>query len=192
LEAHGGYLCRVESLDADIVRMASGALPADGGDPANASLQVSVIVRRKVVRLAYDTPLTYGRAGARWYEHRHELARVLSAALTVTVYAYVFDPEELEQVVAYGSGARVGGDRLRYEEVDVTLGGAGELDDAAFEKMKARWPLGHLAYVFGVTRQELMRLPRSRSALVSLDGSRAGEDELQTLLVTPRGQPAGT
>ena len=47
------------------------------------------------------------------------LARLLSRAANATVHAYVFDPEEREQVIAYGNGHRVGGDKVVYEDVEL-------------------------------------------------------------------------
>lgn len=173
MEAHGGYLCRLESLDGlGLMRLASRALAIEGHDPSSASLQVSVIPRRKVVRLAYDAPFTYGRRGAGWYEHHHALAELISAEMRVTVHAYVLLPELLEEVVGYGNGRKVGGERLIYDEVESD---SGPMDDASFAKLQSRWPLGHLAYVFGVTRDELLALPRTPSALLPLDGSEAPE-----------------
>jgi len=173
LEAHGGYLVRLERFDSvDLVGLARDALLADGQDPANASLQISVIPRRKVVRLAYDAPHTYGRAGAQWYGDHHALAMMLSATSGLTVHAYVLHPD-YEEVVGYGNGRRVGGELLRYEDAD--LGEDEDLDDAGFEKLKSRWPLGHLAYVFGVTRNELLSMPRTPSGLLSLDGSQSAD-----------------
>lgn len=171
MEAHGGYLVRMERFDVvDLVSLAREALRVDGGDPSDASLQISVISRRKVVRLAYDTPLTYGRAGAAWYARHHALARVLSRCGQLTVHAYTVDDDH-EQVTAYGSGRKVGGERLDYADLDFPA----ELSDDGFDRLKERWPLGHLAYVFGVTRKELLAMPRLPSALVSLDGTDSAE-----------------
>ncbi len=173
MEAHGGYLVRLERFDSvDLVRLAREALVADGQDPANASLQISVIPRRKIVRLAYDAPFTYGRAGAQWYSDHHALAMLLSATAKLTVQAYVLD-DDFEEVVAYGNGRRVGGELLRYESAD--LGEDDDMTDADFEKVKSRWPLGHLAYVFGVSREELLTMPRTPSGLLSLDGSQSAD-----------------
>lgn len=163
----------MEALEcADLASLARQALQLDGcEDPEDVGLQISVIPRRKIVRFAYDGPFTYGRKGARWYEHHHTLARLLSIALSTTIHAYVFDPEELELVSGYGNGRKVGGERLAYEEAEWPEGEEADLDDAAFEKMKDRWPLGHLAYVFGVSRAELLKLPRAQSLLLKLDGT---------------------
>lgn len=158
--------------------IAREALRMEGENPANASLQISVISRRKVVRLAYDAPHTYGRAGAQWYSGHHALAMLLSAEARLTVHAYVLDPD-FEEVVGYGNGRKVGGELLRYEDAD--LGEDDDLTDADFEKLKSRWPLGHLAYVFGVTRNELLAMPRNPSALLPLDGT-ISADSLSHLL----------
>jgi len=164
-EAHGGYLCRLESLPGEaLVRIAREALASDGEPSDGAGLLVSVV--KKVVRLAYDGPHTYGRRGAHWYATHHALAAGLSTALGVTVHAYVFDPEELEQVVSYGGGHRVGGETLCYEDVEVD---EDELSDEAFDKLGERWPMGRLARLLGLARNELLRLPRAQSVLLPLD-----------------------
>lgn len=173
MEAHGGYLLRLERFDSvDLVGAARDALIADGQDPANASLQISVIARRKVIRLAYDAPHTYGRTGAQWYGDHHALAMILSATAKLTVHAYVLD-HDFEEVVSYGNGRKVGGELLRYEDAD--LGEDDDMTDADFDKIKSRWPLGHLAYVFGVTRDELLAMPRTPSGLLALDGSQSAD-----------------
>jgi len=164
-EAHGGYLCRLESLEGgDLPRLARDALEADGEPSEGAGLLVSVV--KKVVRFAYDAPHTYGRRGAQWYGQHHALAERLSTAFGVTVHAYVFDPDELEQVVTYGDGHRVGGETLRYEEAEVEDDAS---SDEAFEKLRERWPMGHLGRLLGLARSELLRLPYARSVLIPLD-----------------------
>jgi hypothetical protein len=84
----------------------------------------------------------------------------------VTVHAYAFDPEELEQVVTYGAGRRVGGETLRYDEAEIE---DDALSEEAFEKVRARWPIGHLGRLLGLERAELLRLPYARSVLIPLD-----------------------
>jgi hypothetical protein len=170
LESHGGYLCRLESLDpALLVKLARRALPLDGiEDVSEASLLVSAIPRRKIVRLAFDAVFTYGRRGARWYETHHALASLASRELGTVVHAYVFDVDEMEQAISYGNGTRVGGEQLFVEDFEPP--DDEELDDDhAFEKLKDRWPLGHLAHVYGVSRDELIRMPRqAQGALLDL------------------------
>jgi hypothetical protein len=145
-------------------------------------LQVSVNSRRKVVRLAYVGPFTAGRQGAHWYGAHHALPRLLSRAANVTVHAYVHDPDEVEEVIAYGNGRRVGGERVVYEDVELP-GRPEDVDEAAFARMQSRWPLGHLAYVFGLTRQELLRLPQAPGRVVTLEGPDSEADaSLQGLL----------
>jgi hypothetical protein len=186
LESHGGYLCRVEALDAPhVVTLARRALCLDGiDDPAEVSLLISALPHRKIVRLAYDAPFTYGRRGAHWYERNHSLARLLSRELGAVVHAYVFDPEEMEQVVSYGQGIRVGGERLYLEDVELTEEEAE--DDLAFERLKERWPLGHLAHVYGVGREELLRMPRcAEGALLDLTCP-SEEDVARLALLLPR------
>jgi hypothetical protein len=164
-EAHGGYLCRLDGLDgAALPALARQALTTDGQSPEGAGLLVSV--HKQVVRFAYDGPHTYGRRGARWYGRHHALAALLSKAYPSPVHVYVHDPDEVEQVITYGAGRRVGGETLRYDEVEVEAEG---LSEAAFEEVRARWPMGRLARLLGLTRAELLRLPFARSVLIRLD-----------------------
>ncbi|MFZ5470422.1 MAG: hypothetical protein ACOZIN_13375 [Myxococcota bacterium] len=172
MEAHGGYLCRWSEVEASqLVRSAREALSHDGEALEDAALLVSVLPQHRLVRLAYDGPFTYGRKGARWYEKRHALARLLSRVTGLTVHAYVFDPDELEQVTTYGDGREVGGERLRYEDAELPDDEGADFSELSFEKLKSKWPLGHLATVLGVTREELLRLPRARTALLELGPS---------------------
>lgn len=185
LEAHGGYFVRLERLaGVDLACLAREALREDGVLTADAGLLVSAAPDGRVLRLAYDAPHTYGRRGACWYGRHHALARALTRALPVTVHAYVFDPEAYEEVATYGGGRRVGGERLEYMDAELPEDGDGELDERAFEQLRARWPLGHLAQVLGLYREELLRLPRARSVLVPLDGRAGAADELAELWPT--------
>src|SRR5262249_34496760 len=164
-QAHGGYLCRLETLDGgELPRLARESLEADGQLSEGAGLLVSVV--KKVFRFAYDAPFTYGRRGAQWYGKHHALASRLSTAFGVTVHAYAFDPDELEQVVTYGAGNRVGGGTLREDEAEIE---DDALSEEAFEKIRARWPIGHLGRLLGLDRTELLRLPYARSVLIPLD-----------------------
>jgi len=167
VEAHGGYLSRLEQFgSSELIRLACRALAEDGQGVDSCSLAISRVPRRSVIRLAFDSPHTYGRRGARWYEEHHALARLLSREFHTTIHAYVLDPEEFEQVVTYASGGKVGGERLDYDEVDPPAG-----TDEEFEELNARWPLGYLARILGVTRDDLVKLPRAPSALLELDGA---------------------
>ena len=58
---------------------------------------------------------------------------------------------------------------------------------ATFERLQSRWPMGHLAYVFGLTRDELLRMPKSMPALLMpLDGTNPdAEAALENLLPAP-------
>ena len=190
VEAHGGYLMRLESFDGlELGLLAREALACEGVED-ECGLLVSADARRKVVRLAYDGAHTYGRRGARWYERHHALARLLSRASGVTVHTYVFDPEEMELVLAHGAGRPVGGERLVYSDVEVPEELDVEGDAAAFERLRARWPLGHLAQVLGLSRAELLRLPRSSSVLLSLDARGSAQREsLQALLPGGAAEP---
>lgn len=160
----------------------------DGLASSLPSLHVTVIRRRKVVRLAFQAPLITGSRGARWYAEHHALPRLLSRAANATVLAYVYDPAECEEVIAYGNGHRVGGDRVSYSDVELT--GEEEQDDAAFTRMRARWPMGHLAYVFGLAREELLGMPRSAASVVlALDAANDegdAEERLEVLLPSPQ------
>ncbi len=181
LESHGGYLCRLDSIDpALLVEVARRALPLDGVDDfSDVSLLVSAIPRRKIVRLAFDAPFTYGRRGAHWYEKHHALARLASRELGTVVHAYVFDADEMEQATSYGNGTCVGGERLYIEDFEPPDDEELE-DDDAFEKLKDRWPLGHLAHVYGVSRAELIRMPRQAQGAL-LDLRRPDPEELSRL-----------
>ncbi|HEY0097095.1 MAG TPA: hypothetical protein VGB96_22395 [Archangium sp.] len=150
--------------------LARQALVEDGA-PADTLLAVSVYRRRKVIRLALDGPHTAGRRGAHWYSEHQALARLLSREAGVVVHSYVYDPQEYEEVLAFGGGQHVGGERLLYDEVELPECLDGEFDDAAFEQMQARWPLGHLAWVFGVERELLLQLHRMPGTRLTLNGS---------------------
>lgn len=166
-----------------MLRQAREALQLDGASGAT-GLQVSVNRRRKVVRLAYVAPFTQGRPGAHWYAAHHALPRLLSRAANTTVHAYVYDPDEGEEVIAYGNGRRVGGERVVYDNVDLPEGRPEDLDEAAFLHMQSRWPMGHLAHVFGLSRQALLKLPVSGPVQVlGLEDSTADvEAVLESLL----------
>ncbi len=125
IDAHGGYLLRAEGVaGVSLQRLGRAALEADGQSPEAAALLVSVDTGRKLVRLAYDGPHTYGPAGAQWYREHQSLAAALSSAFEATVHAYAFDPDRFEAVTAYGAGAPVGGETLVYDERDLDVGGA--------------------------------------------------------------------
>jgi hypothetical protein len=172
LEAHGGYLIRTESLgELKLLELARQALVEDGA-PADTLLTVSVYRRRKVIRLALDGPHSVGRRGSHWYSHHHALARLLSRAAGITVHSYVYDPQEYEEVMAFGGGQHVGGERLLYDEVELPeCLEEGEFDDEAFARMQARWPLGHLAWVYGVEREVLLELHRRSTTRLVLNGA---------------------
>ena len=177
LEAHGGYLIRVESLGGlGLLELARQALVQDGA-PADSLLSVSVYRRRKVIRLALDGSHTAGRLGSHWYSEHHALARLLSQAAGVTVHSYVYDPQEYEEVLTFGGGQHVGGERLLYDEVELPECLDGEFDDEAFTRMQARWPLGHLAWVYGVERDLLLQLHRMPGARLSLASATPAEVE---------------
>lgn len=169
MEAHGGFLCRYEDVDvAWLARLSREALVEEGFRAEDAGLQLSVLPGPNVLRVAYDAPFTYGRPGAHWYRAHTALARRLSSHLKTVVHGYVFDPDELEEVLSFGDGRRVGGQCLRYEDGELPEEEEGLDEDEAFEAAKQSWPLGHLARVFGVKREALLRLPRERMVLIDL------------------------
>lgn len=170
MEAHGGYLSRYEDVDtAWLARLARAALAEDGQSADDVGLLVTVMPGPRVVRFAFDGAHSYGRAGARWYMSHHGFARRLSQHLSSAVHAYVFDPDDLELVVSYGNGRHVGGETLRYEDAELPDAIDDDDDEVSFELMKNKWPLGHLAKVLGVQREELIRLPRKKTALLDLE-----------------------
>src|SRR5262249_36900444 len=177
-----GYLWILEPFEiSTLVGLAREALVEDGCGGGSCSLSISRVPRKKVVRLAYDSPHTYGRRGALWYQQHHALARLLSSRFSTRVHASVLDPEESETVVPDASGNSVGGEALHYEDVDGLLETA---DDEAFEAIKSRWPLGYLAQILGVNREDLVRLPRSPSSLLELEGE-APHGQLASILPPP-------
>lgn len=164
VESHGGYLCRYEDIDAAaLVSLARQAIADDGEAVSDIALALNVLADPGLVRFSWDAPFTYGRRGARWYLSRHAFARRLSQHLAVTVHTYVFDADELEQVVAWGNGRRVGGDSLRYDAMELPE------DDEAFVRAQSKWPLSHLGRVLGIDREELIRLPRQPTVLLDLE-----------------------
>jgi hypothetical protein len=183
LEAHGGYLIRIESFSQlGLVRLVREALASEGFAGGLPSLHVSVIRRRKVVRLAFKGPRA---PDASWYAAHGKLAQLLSRAANATVHAYVYEPTTHEEVIAYGNGRRVGGDRVVYDEVELATP-LEELDEAAFAYMRSRWPLGHLAYVFGLKREELVGLPWASSSAVLAPDALDWEERLEVLLPSPQ------
>ena len=171
VEAHGGYLCLYEDVDAAwLHNLARAALEEDGQSHDDVGLQLTMLGGPRILRIAFDAPFTYGRAGACWYLSHHALARKLSAHLSVTIHSYVFDPDEIEQVTSYGNGRCVGGEFLRYADAELP---DDDEDETSFVRLKAKWPLGHLARVLGVAREELIRLPRQATALIDLTDTHA-------------------
>lgn len=169
MEAHGGYLSRLEEFESsELIELACRALAEDGQRADSCSLAISRVPRRSVIRIAFDSPHTYGRRGARWYEEHHALARLLSRQFHTPIHAYVLDPEEFEQVVTYAAGGKVGGERLDYDEVDPPAAA----NDEEFEQLNSRWPLGYLARILGVSRNDLVKLPRAPCALLELEGAK--------------------
>lgn len=168
-----------------LVRLARLALPLDGVDDlSDVSLLISVIPHRKVVRVAYDASFTYGRRGACWYDTHHAFARLASEQLGVVLHAYVFDADEYEQVATWEKGARVGGERLLIHEFE--LPDDDDVTDASFERARATWPLGRLAHLFGVTRDELVRMPRyATSVWLDLMAPSAGDVKTLEGLLAP-------
>ncbi|QRO00762.1 hypothetical protein JRI60_17875 [Archangium violaceum] len=162
------------------MELARQALVEDGA-AADSLLTVSIYRRRKIIRLSLDGAHSAGRRGSHWYSEHQALARLLSQAVGVTVHSYVYDPQEYEEVMAFGRGQHVGGERLLYDEVELPECLDGEFDDEAFARMQARWPLGHLAWVYGVERDLLLELHRVPTTRLKLNGTES-EPPLEHLL----------
>jgi hypothetical protein len=177
LSAHGGYLLRPEGLRSlDLVEVARSALALERWDPSEASIQVSVLRSPGVLRVAFDAPFTpYGRRGALWYRDHHAFARIASERIAGAVHVYAIDPDSFEAVASYASGHRVGGEAVVYDELEMDFGEEEGADVTSFEAMRAKWPIGHLGQIFGVTRDELLHLPWNESVLLKLGGG-AGDD----------------
>lgn len=168
IDAHGGYLFRAETLEGlDLQALAHDALLEEGLSADVCGLFVSLDKEKRLVRLAYDGPHTYGPSGADWYRHHQALAASLSAVQEGTVHAYAFDPDRFESVTAHAAGAVVGGETLVYEEQDLDVE---ELSEAAFEALRQHWPMGRLARLLGLSREALLRLPYAEGALLPLQG----------------------
>ena len=183
-DAHGGYLVRVESFRGlDVAGLARACLALEGVATRGVSLHVTTHPKRKVVRLAYKGgAIPTGSAGARWHSEHQQLAGQLSLRCGAAVQAYALVAGAFEEVVSYGDGRRVGGERLEYADVD--LPEEAMVDDEAFAKLQRTWPLGHLAHVFGLTRELLLGLAGLRGLSIPLDG-REGREDLDSLLPGP-------
>ncbi len=167
--AHGGYLFRLERLSASrLTALAKEALVLEREQIPGCSILVSLVHPARIVRLAYRARFTERSNRARWYLTHHALARLLSSDLSSAVHVYALDPEELEEVTSYGKGRRVGGERLEYDQLELE-GEGGDLSDAAFNREKQRWPLGHLARILGVERRLLESIPELPKLPLSLD-----------------------
>src|SRR4051794_33938949 len=136
LSAHGGYLLRPEGLRSlDLVEVARSALRQEGEDPAEASLQVSVLRSPGVLRVAYDAPFTYGRRGALWYRDHHAFARLTSEHTTGAAHVYAIDADTFEAVWSYAKGHRVGGESVVYDELEMDFDDEEGLVVGDFEQM---------------------------------------------------------
>ncbi len=192
LEPPGGYFVRLDSFEGlDLVWLARQALVSEGLSVDGVALRVGVHRKRKVVHVTYDGPFLHGAGAGRWFVEHHALATLLSCRVPSTVQTWALDPAAFEEVCTWGNGRRVGGERLDYAKVE--LPEEAESDDVAFERLQRHWPLGHLAYVFGLTRVELLQLARTPTLRLSLsDGP--GVEQLAELLPSAspyraRGQP---
>ena len=85
--------------------------------------------------------------------------------------ATALDLRTVLQRVLYEAIQNVGGERLSYDEVELPECLDGEFDDEAFARMQERWPLGHLAWVYGVERELLLQLHRMQGTRLVLNGS---------------------
>jgi hypothetical protein len=106
---------------------------------------------------------------AQWYLTHHAFARLLSSESRSPVHVYALDPDQLEEVTSYGNGRRVGGERLEYHQLELPETEDGTLTDAAFDREKQRWPLGHLGRILGVERRTLETIPELPKLPLSLD-----------------------
>jgi hypothetical protein len=190
LSAHGGYLLRPEALRSlDLVEVARSALALEGVDASEAAIQVSVLRSPGVLRVAFDAPFTpYGRGGALWYRDHHAFARLASKRSSGTAHVYAIDADAFESVTSYASGHPVGGDSVVYDELEMDFGEEEGTDVHSFEEMRARWPIGHLGQIFGVTRDELLHMPWNQSVLLQLGDERrddGGERRRLTALLLP-------
>lgn len=181
LDAHGGYLVRVESFRGlDIAGLARACLALEGVSPRGVCLHVTAHPKRKVVRLAFrGGAIPSGIAGAQWHAEHQQLAAMLSLRCGAAVQAYSLVSGAFEQVVTYGDGRKVGGERLEY--ADVELSEEAMLDDEAFARVQRSWPLSHLAHVFGLTRELLISLATLRGLSITLEDEVA-VDDLDALL----------
>lgn len=191
--AAGGYFIRLESFEGlDLVGLARQALVLEGVEPAGARLRVGAHRKRRVVHLTLEAPALGGAAGARWFSQHPALARLLSGVTDAAVQSWACDPEAFEEVFTWARGRRVGGERLEYSTVD--LPPDAETDDAAFERLRRTWPLGHLAHVFGLPREDLLALTRARGLLLPLEEGQGadgpGREALSGLLPPPLGLPS--
>ena len=189
MSAHGGYLLRPDSLRVlDLVQVARSALALEGEDPSEAAIQVSVLRSPGVLRVAFDAPFTpYGRRGALWYRDHHAFARLASERIAGAAHVYAIDADSFESVTSYASGHQVGGESVVYDELEMDFGEEEGTDVTRFEEMRAKWPIGHLGQIFGVTRDELLHLPWNQSALLRLgkDGADEGERLRLAALIPP-------
>lgn len=189
MSAHGGYLLRPQGLKSlDLVEVARSALAFEGEDPSEASIQVSVLRSPGVLRVAFDAPFTpYGRRGALWYRDHHAFARLASRRIAGAAHVYAIDADTFESVTSYASGHQVGGESVVYDELEMDFGEEEGTDVTSFEGMRAKWPIGHLGQIFGVTRDELLHMPWNQSVLLRLDqgGTDEGERERLSALILP-------
>lgn len=173
MEPHGGYLCRLEGVETDVlVGLARKALLDEGRGAAEAALLVCLHPERQWARLAFDAPFTYGRIGAQWYKTHVALAQRLSRSLAFPVHAYVFDPQEEEWCQTFSKGLGVESTLLRYVEAELSEEDVDdELDEQAFERLKEKWPLGQLARKLSFSRKELLSMPRGQTVWLPLEGT---------------------
>lgn len=170
--AHGGYLFRLETLSASrLVTLAKEALELEREEVQGCSIVVSLVHPARILRLAYRARFTEAGSGAQWYLTHHAFARLLSSELSSPVHVYALDPEQLEEVTSYGNGRRVGGERMEYDQLELPETEDGTVTDAAFDREKQRWPLGHLGRILGVERRLLETIPELPKLPLSLDAA---------------------
>lgn len=175
----GGYFLRLESFAGlDLPGLARQALAIEGVPSDGVSLRVSAHRKRRVVHVTLEAspqpaPPLAGACRARWFSEHPTLARLLSCQVEGAVQSYALEPDRFEEVFTWAAGRRVGGERLEYATVE--LSAEAEADDQAFARLQQAWPLGHLAYVFGLPRAGLLELTRSPGEVFSLGEERGGE-----------------
>jgi hypothetical protein len=154
VNSFGGTICHYQDVDlAWLQRLAQSVLTDLGLGLAKTAL----CIETHALARAQTQPAPTQRRTMKFIfvgikcnkESQRSLARRLSEHLLVTVHSFSFT-DDGEAVASFAGGRRVGGDELSYEDVSLD-----EDSDEAFAEQQAQWPLGHLACVLGITREDL-------------------------------------